>query len=58
MGFRKEATQYKLRFEDPDLDGLEVIAKSLPLRDFLAIKSSLLPLTIMRKSRSSSPRSC
>jgi len=37
MGFRKEATQYKLKFEDPDLDGLEVIAKSLPLRDFLAI---------------------
>jgi len=36
-GFRKEPTLYKLKFEDPELDGLEVTVKSLPLRGFLEI---------------------
>lgn len=35
MGFRKEPTVYKLHFED--MEGLEVVAKSLPLKDFLSI---------------------
>jgi len=37
MGFRKQRTVYRLRFEDESLDGLEVTAKSLPLKDFLSI---------------------
>ncbi len=35
MGFRKQPTVYKLRFEDEDFAGLEVTAKSLPLGEFL-----------------------
>jgi hypothetical protein len=35
MGFRKEATHYKLNFEE--YDGFNVTAKSLPLKDFLEI---------------------
>ena len=37
MGFKREATHYKLKFEDPALQGLEVVAKALPLRDFFEI---------------------
>lgn len=37
MGFRKQATLYKLKFEDPDMEGLVVVARSLPLKDFLEI---------------------
>lgn len=37
MGFRKQRTLYKLVFEDPELDGLEVTAKALSMRDFLAV---------------------
>src|SRR5690349_8399148 len=37
MGFRKQSTVYRLVFEDPSLEGLEVLARSLPLKDFLAI---------------------
>ncbi len=34
-GFRREKPLYKLNFETEDLDGLVVMAKSMPLRDFL-----------------------
>lgn len=37
MGFRKQRTLYKLVFEDPSLDGLEVTARALSMRDFLAV---------------------
>jgi len=38
VGFRVEPTHYKLNFADEDLAGLEVTARSLPIRDFLAIQ--------------------
>ncbi len=37
MGFRKERTHYRLSFESEELQGLTVVARSLPLRDFLAM---------------------
>jgi hypothetical protein len=37
MGFRKEPTLYRLKFEDESFEGLEVMAKSVPLKDFLAL---------------------
>ena len=45
MGFRKQRTIYRLRFEDPSLDGLEVTARSLPLKDFLAINRMTVSAT-------------
>lgn len=42
MGFRRTPTAYKLKFENPELDGLEVIARTLPLRDFLEINKLAL----------------
>lgn len=38
MGFRKQKTLYKLVFEDPDLDGLEVTAGSVSLDQFLTLQ--------------------
>lgn len=35
MGFRKEATHFKLNFEDPDLKGLEVTTKSLSVKELM-----------------------
>ena len=37
MGFRREPTLYRLHFEDPEFEGLEVLAGTLPLKDLLAI---------------------
>jgi len=37
MGFKRERKHYRLKFEDPALDGLEVTATSIKLRDFLTI---------------------
>lgn len=37
MGYKKKATVYKLKFEDPELDGLEVMAKSLPTGELLGL---------------------
>ncbi len=37
MGFRREVTHHKLVFEDAEYAGLEVIARPLSLRDFLAL---------------------
>lgn len=34
-GYKRELKLYRLRFEDPDMAGLEVVAKSLRLREFL-----------------------
>lgn len=34
-GFRREKPLYRLRFEDDELQGLEVMAKSVPLREFI-----------------------
>jgi len=39
MGFRRERKIYKLKFEDPDLAGLEVLARSLPLGEFFKMSS-------------------
>lgn len=38
MGYRKKRTVYKLVFEDPDLDGLEVVARSVPLESLLSVQ--------------------
>lgn len=46
MGFRKEPTLYKLKFEDPQYNGLEVIAKSLPLGDFLEFNKMSAEVTV------------
>lgn len=37
-GYRREPTMYALKFEDPQFEGLEVMAKSLPLGEFLAMQ--------------------
>jgi len=37
MGYRRSPKAYRLKFEDPDLAGLEVTARSLPLGDFLKV---------------------
>lgn len=39
MGFRVEPTVYQLRFEDPNLKGLEVEAESLSVDDFLRMQT-------------------
>lgn len=36
-GYKREPKHYRLKFEDPDMAGLEVVAKSIKLRDFLDI---------------------
>jgi hypothetical protein len=35
MGFKKQTTIYELTFEDPDLEGLEIRARSVPSGDLL-----------------------
>ncbi|SRR6266487_2788415 len=37
MGFRYEARQYKLSFEDSELDGLEVISNPVTLSEYNAV---------------------
>jgi hypothetical protein len=38
-GYKREPTLYNLQFEgDPSFDGLEVMAKSLPLKEFFALQ--------------------
>ena len=37
-GYRREKPLYKLVFADPQFDGLEVMAKSLPLGEFLELQ--------------------
>lgn len=37
-GYRRESPLYKLTFEDEQFDGLEVMAKSLPLGEFFALQ--------------------
>ena len=44
VGFRRKPKTYRLRFEDPDLDGLVVTARSLPIGTFLEVTElSALP---------------
>jgi len=38
VGFRKQRTEYKLMFADPELQGLEVVTKSMPLAGFFAMQ--------------------
>jgi hypothetical protein len=38
MGFRVDPTVYQLKFEDPQLKGLEVEAESLSVHDFLKMQ--------------------
>lgn len=38
MGFRPQATLYKLRFTDPELSGLEATAESLTTDEFLTMQ--------------------
>jgi hypothetical protein len=40
-GFEPEATQYRLRFEDPKFAGLDVLIESLDVGDFLAMQQLL-----------------
>jgi hypothetical protein len=35
MGYKREPTIYKLKFEDPEFEGLEIRTKSVPLGVFL-----------------------
>lgn len=37
MGFKKQPKVYRLRFEDPDMEGLVVEARSLPIGEFLKV---------------------
>lgn len=37
MGFRPKQVTYNLKFEDPDLDGLEVKAKPVTLEQFFSV---------------------
>lgn len=37
MGFKREQKTYKLIFEDPSLDGLEVVAKGLSVGELLNV---------------------
>jgi hypothetical protein len=37
MGYRREPKMYRLQFEDPEFDGLEVMVRSLPVGEFLAL---------------------
>jgi hypothetical protein len=37
MGFRREPRKYLLRFEDPDLEGFEIVMKSLSVEEFLKL---------------------
>lgn len=37
MGYRRSPKAYRLKFEDPELAGLEVTARSLPLGEFLKV---------------------
>ena len=37
-GYRREPTLYALKFEDDSFDGLEVMAKSLPLGEFFTLQ--------------------
>lgn len=39
MGYRRARKTYRLKFEDPDMEGLEVLAHSLALGDFLRVAS-------------------
>lgn len=41
MGFKKEPKAYKLKFEGSELDGLEVIAKSLNVGQFMRVTELL-----------------
>jgi hypothetical protein len=48
MGYRRKVVHYKLKFENPEYEGLEVIAKSLPLGDFLEFqKTASVPVNAM-----------
>lgn len=38
MGYKREVQAYKLVFEDPQFEGLEVTAKSLALRELFALQ--------------------
>jgi hypothetical protein len=37
-GYKRQAPLYVLKFEDPQFEGLEVAAKSMPLGEFLALQ--------------------
>lgn len=36
-GYRAPAKTYRLRFDDPDMEGLEVVARSVPVRTFVGL---------------------
>jgi hypothetical protein len=38
QGYRRERTLYALKFEDPEFEGLEIKAKSLPMREFFELQ--------------------
>jgi len=40
MGFRRESRRITLAFDDPDLNGLEVVTRSVPLGTFMAMLDS------------------
>jgi hypothetical protein len=40
MGYRRESRRITLVFDDPDLNGLEVVTRSVPLGTFLAMLDS------------------
>lgn len=49
MGFKKMATVLRLKFEDPSLTGLEVLAKSVPTGDFLDLMDAASKMDLTSK---------
>lgn len=37
MGYRRQAKRYRLVFEDPEMEGLEVLMKSVPIGQFMEL---------------------
>lgn len=40
MGYRREPRRIRLVFDDPEMDGLEVVTRSVPLGTFMAMLDS------------------
>lgn len=53
MGFKKQTTIYELTFEDPDLEGLEIKAKSVPSGDLLDLMDAASKVDVTTKTFSS-----
>lgn len=50
MGYKREPTIYKLKFEDPEFEGLEIRTKSVPLGVFLDMEELIAQERLDRES--------